>query len=89
MSNYSWSADLSWSNFPLGENVNSLAVRFTQDSISVMLPVGQHDTSYRIKNLLLPNRNYVFDVVAFTEDKIYSSQSGSVTTPEGGKTKKK
>lgn len=81
------SVDFSWSSFPLNEPIDHFAVRFTQDNVSVMLPVGEHDSSYHIDNLLLPYRDYVFDVVAFAEDKIYSSQSFSVKTPEGGKIK--
>ena len=84
----SLSVDYSWSSFPLSEPTDHFAVRFTQDNVSVMLPVGEHDSSYHIDKLLLPYRDYVFDVVAFTEaDKIYSSQSSSVKTPEGGKLK--
>jgi len=48
-----------------------------------MLPVEEHDRSYHIDKGLLPYRDYVMDVVAFTEDKIYSSESTSVKTPEG------
>ena len=79
------SADLSWGDFPLDELVHLFYVRFTQDNISIMVPVGEHEKSYRMENLLLPNRDYVLNVVAFTEDKMYFSQSDSVTTPEGGK----
>lgn len=80
----SLSVEFTWSNFPLGEHVDDFAVRFTQDNVSVIIPVGEHDSPRHWNNLLLPNRNYVFDVVAFSGDKIYSSQSSSATTPEGG-----
>ena len=79
------SADLSWGDFPLDEHVHRLYVRFTQDNVSIMVPVSEHEKSYRLENMLLPNRDYVLNVVAFTEDKMYFSQSDSVTTPEGGK----
>ena len=79
------SADLSWGDFPPDEHVHRLYVRFTQDNVSIMVPVSEHEKSYRLENMLLPNRDYVLNVVAFTEDKMYFSQSDSVTTPEGGK----
>lgn len=80
----SMSVEFTWSSFPLGEHVDHFAVRFTQDNVSVMLPVSEHDSPYHSSNLLLPNRDYVFDVVAFAGDKIYSSQSSSAKTQEGG-----
>ena len=79
--------DYSWTQFPLGDSVKHFAVRFTQDNVSVMLPVGEDDRSYHIHKGLLPYRDYVMDVVAFTDDKIYSSESTSFQTPEGGKLK--
>lgn len=79
--------DYSWISFPLSEQVYHYAVRFTQDNVSVMLPVGEHDRSYHSDKLLLPYRDYIMDVVAFTQDKIYSSKSASIKTPEGGKRK--
>ena len=83
----SLSPEFTWSSFPRGDHVDHFAVRFTQDNVSVMLPVGEHDSPHHRRNLLLPNRDYVFDVVAFAGDKIYSSQSSSAKTPEGGKLK--
>ena len=80
--------DYYWTDFPSGEQVNHFAVRFTQDNVSVMLPVGEHDRAYHINKGLLPYRDYVMDVVAFTDDKIYSSESTSIKTPEGGKLKR-
>ena len=79
--------DYSWISFPLSEHVDHFAGRLTQDNVSVMLSVGEHDSSYHINKVLLPYRYYVMDVVAFTEDKIYSSESTSIKTPEGGKLK--
>lgn len=81
------SVDYHWTDFPFGESVTKFAVRFTQDNVSVMLSVEEHDRSYHIDKGLLPYRDYVMDVVAFTEDKIYSSESTSIKTPEGGKLK--
>ena len=52
-----------------------------------MVSVEEHDRSYRIDKVLLPYRDYVMDVVAFTQDKIYSSESTFIKTPEGGKLK--
>lgn len=81
------SVDYYWTAFPLGESDTKFAVRFTQDNVSVMVSVEGHDRSYRIDKALLPYRDYVMDVVAFTQDKIYSSESTSIKTPEGGKLK--
>lgn len=81
----SFSADVSWSSFPLSDPTDYFALRYTQDNVSVMSRVGEHDSSYRMEKLLLPSRFYVIDVVTFTEHKIYSSQNVSVKTEEGGK----
>lgn len=83
----SLSVDYSWTSFPLSGQVYRYAVRFTQDNVSVMLSVEEHDRSYHSDKLLLPYRDYIMDVVAFTQDKIYSSESTFIKTREGGKCK--
>ncbi len=84
------SAHIRWSDFPHNASIEEVFVVYTETSenVSVMLPVGSvHETEYGIDGLLLPAREYTFQVYAFTGDigdDIYSSLNVTMATGEGG-----
>ena len=53
----------------------------------MLLPVELHEKSHDIDGLLMPGRQYLIQILAFTGgigDDIYSSPNVSITTEEGG-----
>ena len=84
------SADVHWTQFPLGESIDQFWLRYTEvnSNVSVLIPVDEHDNSHHIDNLLMTSSTYVFDLLASTGElglsRIYTSQSVTVATTEGG-----
>lgn len=83
-------AEASWTEFPLNDiHIEQMFLKISEanKNISLLLPVSEWDRSRHIENLY-PNREYLLQVVAFTgpgiEHDIYSSNSVSMTTNEGG-----
>lgn len=89
------SVDIRWSAFPLNMDlVEHMALMITEPNkdMSVFLHVEKWKTSHHLDQLE-PNRVYILKVVGFTgtypENITYSSQSISINTPPGGKTRDK
>lgn len=83
-------AEASWDEFPHHDkHIDSmfLKIKEANKNISLLMPVSEGDRSRHIESLY-PNREYVIQVLLFTgpdtEHDIYSSESVSFTTQEGG-----